>query len=96
MAGHHFSIGIVTITPAAFDVLDEADMDPLELVARHASGDYGRAAEDSVQANEETIREKVGTILSVYQVTDGIEVWVATSLQETGEAHTCVMCPYDW
>lgn len=96
MAGQHFSIGIVTATPAAVAELERTGVHPLELVARHASCDYGIAAEDSVQANEETIREKIGTILSVYQVADGLEIWVSTSLQQTGEAHTCVMCPSDW
>lgn len=96
MPGQLFSIGIVTATPAAIEELERAGVDPLELVARHASGDYGRALEDSGQINHETVREKVGTILSVYQVADGIDIWVATSLQETGEVHTCVLCPSEW
>jgi hypothetical protein len=96
MARQRFPIGFITATPAAFEQLEQANVDPFALIARHASGDYGSALEEGVQINEETIRDKAGTVLSIYEIADGTEVWVATSLVETGGAHTYVLCPSDW
>jgi hypothetical protein len=96
MAGQLFPIGVLTATPAALAELERAGVDILVLVARHSGGDYGIAMEDGVRINQETIQEKVGTILSIYPLTNEDEIWVATSLQEAGEAHTCVLCPNEW
>ncbi|MBB4635632.1 hypothetical protein [Longimicrobium terrae] len=91
-----FPLGVVTATPAALDQLERAGRDPMEFILRHAAGDHGEVGEDSVQINRVTIRVKVGTILSAYPLPDGETIWVSTSLQQTGEAHTCVMCPSEW
>lgn len=91
-----FSIGIVTGTRAALERLEIAGQNPAELVHRHATGEFGDVDWDSVGANFETIRRRVGTILSIYGLLDGEVIWVATSLQENGEAHTCVMLPHEW
>lgn len=91
-----FPAGVLTATPAALTRLHRAGVDPVALVDRHVSGDYGSAAEDSVRINQETIREKIGTILSVYTLGDKGEIWVATSLYENGHANTCVLCPAEW
>lgn len=91
-----FPVGVVTATPAALDQLHRAGVDPVDLVHRHASGDYGTVAEDSARINEETIRERIGTILSVYPLGEEDKIWVSTSLHEDGDAHTCVLCPSEW
>lgn len=91
-----FPTGVLTATPAALARLERAGVDILVLVGRHAAGDYGSVMPDSVRINQETIREKVGSILSIYPLEEGNEIWVATSLQETGEAHTCLLCPSEW
>lgn len=96
MSIHLFPVGVVTATPAARAKLGAAGVDPVHLVDRHASGDFGSAEADSVRINQETIREKIGTILSIYPLGEEATIWVGTSLYENGDAHTCVLCPSEW
>ncbi|MBB4635633.1 hypothetical protein [Longimicrobium terrae] len=88
-----FPIGRITASTTTLERIERAGWDPMELILRHAAGDFGDAGEEHTEINEETIRGKVGTILSVHSLPDGAVIWVTTSLEPTGEAHTWMMCP---
>jgi hypothetical protein len=93
---HLFPLGIVTATPAALEQLASFGVDHQDLLDRHARGDFGTAAQHAVERNQGSIQEKVGTILSIYDLGNGSEIWVAASIYEPGEVHTCILCPGDW
>lgn len=46
---------------------------------RHFSGDFGTAANDSIELNEESIKNGYGDVLSEYQSSRGITFWVVTN-----------------
>ncbi len=87
-----FSLGVVVGTTGALDALVEAGVAPGELLARHASGDWGDLDAHDRRENERAI--KTGArIFSAYETSKGGRVWIIT---EADRSSTCILRPEDY
>jgi hypothetical protein len=58
-------------------VLIEAEQNPVELLARHVTGDWGDLDDEDKKENELSVKEGF-RILSAYHLETGAKVWVIT------------------
>lgn len=65
-----------------------------KLLLRHNNKDYGDVEQDSIDINNETIRNKLGTVLSSYHI-NNIKIWVITTMN-SGENYTTVLLPQEY
>ena len=87
-----FELGKTVATPAALEAMQEAGVNPSELLKRHVTGDYGDICDEDDGLNDIAIKE--GTrILSVYRVTDELTIWIIT---EADRSSTCVLLPDEY
>lgn len=82
-----FAIGQIVATPAALAAIDVAGITPLDLILRHANGNYGNLDRDDIAANLLAI-EKGLRILSKYVLLSGESVYVIT---EADRSSTCLL-----
>lgn len=95
-----FPLGQIVATPAALRLLQELAVDPLDLLTRHARGDWGTLDVDDIQANEQALAHG-SRIMSVYRFpwipgcsTPGIQtIWLIT---EADRSSTCALLPEDY
>ena len=87
-----FPLGQVVATPGALRTLKEANQDPLELLSRHVTGDWGALCEEDKQENELSVEEGF-RILSAYILTSGVKVWVIT---EADRSATTILLPSEY
>jgi len=81
-----FDLGPVVATPGALDALARNEMSPRELLARHASGDWGDLDDHDKEANYAAL--KTGArLLSAYHLPDGTKVWVITDAEIDAQHH---------
>ena len=72
-----FSLGQIVSTPGALEALHRNKSDGLELLRRHASGDWGIVCEADKLANEVAL--KTGArLLSAYFLSDETKLWIIT------------------
>ena len=87
-----FPLGQIVATPGALAALEEAGKDPQEYLRRHAQGDWGDLDPYDVQANQQAL-EDGSRLLSAYQVTDTLTVWLIT---EWDRSVTTVLLPSEY
>lgn len=81
-----FDVGPIVATPGAVDALQRNEMTGIELLSRHAFGDWGDICEEDKQSNEEAI--KTGArLMSAYSLPDGTKIWVITDAEVDKEHH---------
>ncbi len=86
-------LGRVLATPGALRALSEAGEDPLRLLARHATGDWGDLDGHDRRENRRSLRNG-WRILSSYPVgEDGKKVWVIT---EADRSCTTILLPEEY
>lgn len=85
-----FPLGIVTISPGALEVLQQADISPESLLQRHVLGDWGDDLTDSDRKTNELAVDMGGRILSAYKFPGGTTVWVTT---EPDRSATTILLP---
>ncbi len=78
-------------TPGALRVLSEAGEDPMRLLARHASGDWGELNGHDRRENRRSLKNG-WRVLSSYPVGDG-KVWVIT---EADRSSTTILLPEEY
>lgn len=86
-----FSVGQVVATPGAIEVCEANNIQPLELVRKHAGGDWGVLSKQDVQANQNGVAYG-GRIFSSYPAGNG-KIWVIT---EADRSSTCLLLPADY
>ncbi len=87
-----FAIGKTVATPGAMAAMEEAGVNPGELLTRHVTGDWGDVCEEDGGLNDEAIDD--GTrILSVYKINDELTIWVIT---EADRSSTCLLLPEEY
>lgn len=64
------------------------------LLVRHENGDYGIVEQDSVEINKSTIKSKLGTVLSSYNV-NNINIWIITTMNYD-EVYTTILLPKEY
>jgi hypothetical protein len=87
-----FRLGRTLITPGAEDALEKVGKNPLVFIVRHVLGDWGDVDEHDRLENEFSVRNGL-RILSAYQVTDDLKVWVIT---ESDRSVTTILLPEEY
>jgi hypothetical protein len=93
-----FDLGRVVATPGALDALQAAGTQPGPLLERHRRGDFGGldsgdAATQTRALNQEDQPEHRERMMSVYELPDGVVVWIIT---ETDRSSTCLLLPDEY
>jgi hypothetical protein len=84
-------LGRVMATPGALKLLTEAGAHPFELLARHATGDWGALCAFDRRQNQIALREGY-RVLSSYETPAGM-VWVIT---EADRSITTILLPEEY
>jgi hypothetical protein len=84
-------LGRVVSTPGALELLEDAKEYPLDLLARHATGDWGELCAFDRRQNEIALRDGY-RVLSSYDVLAG-RVWVIT---EADRSVTTILLPEEY
>jgi len=93
MGAARFPLGRIVATPGALEVLAATGTDPLALLSRHQSGDWGEVPPEDARENELSVREGY-RVLSSYRVEeDGSKIWVIT---EADRSSTCILLPSEY
>jgi hypothetical protein len=87
-----FELGQLVGTPGALRALQEAEQDPLELLARHVTGDWGELDDEDKKENDFSV-EHGFRILSALTVSTGVKVWVIT---EWDRSATTILLPDEY
>ena len=87
-----FPLGQMLATPGALAVLEEAEQDPLELIVRHVTGDWGDLEEEDKQENEFSVDRQL-RILSAYNLPTGDKIWIIT---EADRSATTLLLPSEY
>lgn len=81
-----FDLGPVVATPGALDALARNETSARELLARHASGDWGDLDDHDKEANCAAL--KTGArLLSAYHLPDGTKIWIITDAEIDDQHH---------
>ena len=86
-----FHLGRVVATPGALKMLVEAGEDPLSLLSRHCSGDWGEIDVHDRRENERSIKNG-WRVLSAYPVGEK-KVWIIT---EADRSVTTLLLPEEY
>ena len=93
MGAARFPLGRVVATPGALELLASTGTDPLTLLSRHQSGDWGEVPPEDARENELSVREGF-RIVSRYCVgEDGSKIWLIT---EADRSSTCLLLPGEY
>lgn len=87
-----FNLGQIVATPGALDTLARAEMDPLKLITRHVTGDWGDMVDEDKQANDEAVIHG-DRVFSSYKLESGGKIWVIT---EWDRSCTTLLLPDDY
>lgn len=94
-----FALGSLVATPGALRVLQQFGVEPLSLVARHVSGDFGELDAHDLRVNEEAIANGF-RVFSAYTLrrdlgsrVESTRVWCIT---EADRSVTTLLRPEDY
>lgn len=88
---HALRLGHIAATPGALKLLCEECADAVELLARHASGDWGELSEEDQHENEISIKHGY-RVLSNYPIGDR-KLWIIT---EADRSATTLLLPEEY
>jgi hypothetical protein len=92
MSAARFHLGRVVATPGALQALDEMGQDPIGLLARHVSGDWGDLDDHDRAENELSVANGF-RILSAYTLSTGTRIWIIT---EADRSATTLLLPSEY
>ena len=87
-----FHWGDVVATPQSIFVLSESGMSLLDLLQRHASGDWGDLCTEDMQANNDALQYG-DRLLSSYVLSESCKVWAIT---EWDRSVTTILLPSEY
>jgi hypothetical protein len=87
-----FPLGQTVATPAALAALERNNTSALDLLRRHAKGDWGSVDPADAAANDEATRGR-GRVLSAYVLADGTRIWTIT---EADRSVTTFLLPEEY
>ncbi len=87
-----FGLGQIVGTPGALEALQAAEQQPLELLFRHVTGDWGTVPEEDAEANERAVAQGL-RVFSSYKLETGAKVWVIT---EHDRSVTTLLLPLEY
>lgn len=85
-----FELGQTVATQGAAAAVDRATL--IELLDRHASGDWGTVGDDDAKANDIALAQGE-RIMSTYELPEELEVWIIT---EWNRSVTTVLLPEEY
>lgn len=93
-----FDLGRTLATPGALSALVDNQITPIEILARHISGDWGDVDAHDKAANDQALIPDPQTgecdrILSAYILPDQQKVWCIT---EWDRSATTILLPFDY
>lgn len=92
MASPKFSLGMIVATPGALRAFEEAGESPLDLLARHALGDWGDL--DAADRRENDLSVIHGfRLLSAYRLQTQVKIWIIT---EADRSVTTLLLPEEY
>lgn len=104
VAQPRFSLGQVVATPGALALLAQHGVEPVTLLSRHVSGDWGQVSHDDACSNDDAVKHG-DRVLSAYEMpsTSSGEptevddtrdrVWIIT---EADRSSTCLLLPSEY
>lgn len=87
-----FPLGRTVATPGALSVLEDSAVTSLDLLQRHASGDWGDICDEDAQANEAALEGGL-RLMSVYKEGLSEPLWVIT---EADRSSTTILRPEEY
>jgi hypothetical protein len=87
-----FPLGRVVATPGALRVLEEANQNAFEFLAKHQAGDWGELCEEDIRENEFSVLNGF-RILSAYRTRNDVRIWVIT---EADRSATTLLLPEEY
>lgn len=87
-----FELGQVVGTPGAIRALAEAEQEPIELLIRHVTGDWGDLPDEDKDENERSVKQGY-RVFSAYKLDTGTKVWVIT---EWDRSVTTILLPDEY
>jgi hypothetical protein len=87
-----FPLGRLLATPGALEAMERAQENPVHLLARHATGDWGEVDAEDRATNDRAL-ETGGRILSVYTLGTGEVIWIVTEAERSA---TTLLLPRDY
>src|SRR5450830_2157481 len=87
-----FALGQVVATPGALDALIKLDIEPLEIIHRHVTGDWGDLCAEDRHQNLFAIRSGL-RIFSSYKLSASTKIWIIT---EADRSSTTLLLPDEY
>lgn len=87
-----FSLGRVVGTPGALRALEEAGQNPLDLLLKHQTGDWGELCEEDKAENEFSLKNGF-RLLSAYRTKADVKIWIIT---EADRSATTLLLPDEY
>lgn len=87
-----FCLGRVVATPSALETLTQHGLTAIDLLTRHAAGDWGDISHDDAMANQ-TALQSGSRLFSSYCIADNAKVWIIT---EADRSATTILLPSEY
>ncbi len=87
-----FPLGRIVATPGALRACADANVNPLNLLARHMNGDWGDLSLSDREENDFSMLNGL-RILSAYNLQTGVKVWIIT---EADRSKTTILLPEEY
>lgn len=89
-----FAVGRTVATPGALEVLERHKQNPIVLLARHITGDWGDVCAQDKRSNDRALDPKdPQRVLSVYKLDNVDTVWIIT---EWDRSVTTLLLPSEY
>jgi hypothetical protein len=98
MSDIRFDLGPIVSTPGALEALKRNNMTGLELLSRHAKGDWGDLDDEDKAANNAALQTGA-RLMSAYHLPDGTKIWIITDAEIDDQHHrqaTTFLLPADY
>lgn len=87
-----FPLGQTVVTAGVHELILAGVFNPIDLLRRHQSGDWGEVCAEDHQVNEDALRYG-NRILSAYTLADTTKVWIIT---EADRSVTTILLPEEY
>jgi hypothetical protein len=86
------TLGSIVATPGALRAMEAVRQQPMDLLVRHAAGDWGEVGEEDWASNDRAVTHG-GRLLSAYRLADDTKLWVIT---EADRSVTTILQPEEY
>ena len=93
-----FNLGRVVSTPGALEALERNATHPIQLLRRHATGDWGELCDEDKEANKSALTTGA-RLMSVYTLPDNTKIWIITEAeidQKQNRYATTILLPEEY